>query len=157
MASINLNLGFKQEPQGKKSFVYKDVKWHFNNGMNKSKKDTKGNYILDAVKGFDELDDTQSVMNGIRNIFRWKKGQRIILPEFGNSLDNFLYEPITDLTAQNIYMEIKNMIDKWEPRANIKNINVIPDYDNNQYNVSVEIVIPTISANNSYTFNSVIS
>lgn len=140
MASINLNFGFKQEPAGKKSFVYKDAHFCFNNFLSDG-----DNSSLHYVQGFKEIDDEEAIYNGIYNIFRWKKGERIILPEFGNPLYPYLYEPITEVTASNIAADITRAIEQWEPRARLNAVNVIPDADNNQYSVSLELAIPILS------------
>jgi len=149
MASLNFNIGFKQEPVGKKSFVFKDVVWNFDNSIHDTTDDTQKT----TVDGFVELTDEECILNGIKNIFRWKRGERIILPEFGDPLSQYLYEPINDLTAKNIASDINVAIQKWEPRAKIININVTPDTDNNTYYLELTFYIPTISTNKSLKFN----
>ena len=136
MASININLGFAKESENK-GFKYKDI------SLPLIKDENQHDFL--------ELVDINSIKNGIRNILTWKKGQRVLNPEFGNTLYEFLYEPINDITAKNIGVEINKLFQKWEPRVRITNINIHPDSDNNQYDVTVSYTIPSLNIiNQSY-------
>ena len=89
--------------------------------------------------------DVDAIQNSINNIFLFRKGERIILPEFGNSLYEYLYEPINDTTAKNLGREILDMIEKWEPRISVQNVNITPDPDNNTFYVSITYFIPALN------------
>jgi phage baseplate assembly protein W len=108
------------------------------------------------ITGIGSLLDLESVKNGIRNIFSYKKGERIILPAFGNNLNKFLYEPINNYTAENIGLEISSMISTWDPRVNIIKVLVIPKPDDNQYDVAVIYSVPSLN-NQPIKFNTVLS
>ena len=81
--------------------------------------------------------DYDAIKSGIRNIFDYYLGQRILYPNFGNRLYKLLYTPINNITAENIRETVKAMILDWEPRIEIQDIKVIPDEDNNQYDVNL--------------------
>ena len=78
MASINITLDTVNETN-RRGYTYRDVDY---------------NFVLDA-RGYDfnNFDDINAIRNGLVNIFSWRRGERIILPEFGNTLYRFLYEP----------------------------------------------------------------
>lgn len=97
-----------------------------------SLRDVKVNYDFDAIEG------------AIFNMFLFTQGERILRPDFGNSLYQFLYEPITPLTADRIAKEVKNMFQKWEPRVSIIGVQVVPDEDHNTYNVIVAYTVPAL-------------
>ena len=141
MGSVNISIGFSDESK-ERNFTYKDYDISFKK-LNNSLAD---------------LTDLQSIQNGLKNIFEWELGQRIILPNFGNSLKRFLYEPVTDKLLSAIDSEARALIERWEPRVIIENVEV-------QYNdkldahaiyIVVEYTIPTLD-NGSLTEAFVIS
>lgn len=66
--------------------------------------------------------DVDAVKGAVKNIFTWIPGERILLPEFGNSIRKYLYEGITDLNSEQVIAECKMLMTKWEPRAAIDRI-----------------------------------
>lgn len=81
--------------------------------------------------------DIDAIKNSIRNIFTTRKGQKILTPEFGSSLDQYLFEPITEIYARAIGDDILTSIEKYEPRIQVLKVLVAPNPDENQYNISV--------------------
>jgi len=81
--------------------------------------------------------DIDSIRNSIVNILQTKKGSRRMLPAFGSLLDQMLFEPMDQTTSHWIGSEILNSIEVWEPRVSIDNINIFPNYDNNQYDIDL--------------------
>jgi uncharacterized protein len=81
--------------------------------------------------------DVQAISNSIRNIFTTKKGQKILNPDFGSSLDQYLFSPITDTNAKTIANEILRTVETYEPRIKISRINAVPVYDRNAYYISI--------------------
>ena len=88
--------------------------------------------------------DIDAIQNGINNMFVFLQGERILLPDFGNSIYKYLYEPVSDFIAERIGEEVKRMFDKWEPRVTIKAINITPDAENNTYYLQVLYIIPAL-------------
>jgi phage baseplate assembly protein W len=68
--------------------------------------------------------DIQAVKNSIRNIFSTIPGQKILNPIFGASLEQFLFEPVTQLGANAIGNTILDAINKFEPRVNVLKVYV---------------------------------
>lgn len=89
--------------------------------------------------------DLDAIQNGIKNMFLFDRGERILEPEFGNSLYKYLYEPISDLVSRMIGEEIKYMFKRWEPRVVIRSIIVTPFYDENQYYIEVIYEVPVLN------------
>jgi len=128
MASLNINLN-EYSTDIRKQYVYKDPSL-----SNKTIKSESINY--------------DSVMNSIKNLLTFKKGERILLPEYGNSLYTYLYEPMNRLTKSRILHEIKIMFSTWEKRVSINNIELIEDIDNLLYSIKIDFNIPAIDAYN---------
>lgn len=81
--------------------------------------------------------DVQAVRNALYNIFSTKKGQKILSPEFGTSLEQFLFESITPVMGQIIGENILSSLSRYEPRIEVLNITVVPNADENFYKIKL--------------------
>ena len=79
----------------------------------------------------------QTVKRSIRNILSTDYTERLFNPKFGANLKRFLFEDISPFTSTLIRDAIKDAIDKFEPRARVSDIMVIPNDYSNSYEVSV--------------------
>jgi len=55
---------------------------------------------------------------------------------------DYLFLPTTTSTAAIIKDKIQTNIKKFEPRVTIVSLSVIPDIDNNQYEINIVIGVP---------------
>lgn len=80
-----------------------------------------------------------SIMQSLSNILNTRKTERLFKPEFGASLEDYLFEPIDDLTALDIIRTILVEVGKYETRIKLLTgkSKVIPDADNNKYDVTL--------------------
>ena len=94
---------------------------------------------LNVAKSNDIIVDTDydAIKNSIKNIFTTRPGQKLLTPDFGSSLEKYLFEPITDSLAKIIGNEILGAITTYEPRIDVLNIRVTPQPDLNQYSIQV--------------------
>ena len=58
----------------------------------------------------------EAIYQSIDNIINTEKGQRLFLPEFGIDLWKFLFEPMTDEIILEVYLEVYDALEYWEPR-----------------------------------------
>ena len=86
--------------------------------------------------------DLAAIRNSLQNLFNTLPGQRFLFPEYGTDLNQFLFLPINDGTGNAIRNRIVGSIQRFEKRVKILEINIIPDIDNNLYNVTLIIEIP---------------
>jgi phage baseplate assembly protein W len=77
--------------------------------------------------------DIDAIKNSIRNIFNTRKGQKLLTPEFGSSLDQYLFEPVSDIIGRAIANMMLTNVSDYEPRIEVLKINVTPKPDQNQY------------------------
>jgi len=97
-------------------------------------------------------DDIDAVKNSLTNILGTLQGGRRMLPEFATNVYSLLFDPIDEITAYNIGNIMLESIQKWDERVVVKEIAVIPDYDNNQYNVSLNFTIENSSKEQELTY-----
>lgn len=128
MGSVNFNVGFLEQKIDRKGYKFKD--FDIPVGINNN------NYDIKALK------DLNCIKNSIDNIFHWFRGERILNPLFGNPILEFIYEPINDDTSRKIGVAIKNAIESWDYRIIIQNMSVIPNEDQNQYNIEIVYDVP---------------
>jgi phage baseplate assembly protein W len=85
--------------------------------------------------------DSQAVIRSIRNLLLTKHYERPFNPDLGSNLDALLFENFSPLTNSSIESEINNIINNYEPRAQMQYINVSADEGNNRYNVTLSFYI----------------
>jgi phage baseplate assembly protein W len=83
----------------------------------------------------------QSVSRSLRNLILTNRGERLYQPEIGSDIYRMLFEPMSDGLADLLTSAIQRTIAEYEPRAQILNVVVTPDYDNNLYTVIVEYML----------------
>ena len=150
MANIRLNSLTSVPRVTGKNYIYSDL--HLDVGerkptnkqlnQNPERNDFKCDYDLDALK------------NSIRNIFTTNPGEKILNPEFGINLMQFVFAPISDDMAKEIKSTIKIGIGVHEPRIKIVDVVVIPFEDDNEYDITVEFDVPTLNIRNQRLFGS---
>ena len=136
----SLSVDSKTEKSLGEDYLYKDIlfdldnQYSYNSQLNKKEKinDIQGLYDIEAVK------------NSIVNHFLTSPGQKILNPQFGIDLRRFLFDQVDDFTADIIQDEIEVKLPRSEPRIEISMVEVIPDEDNQQYNINLQINVPTL-------------
>lgn len=78
-----------------------------------------------------------AIARSIRNIVFTQPGEKFFNPFFGSQVKNSLFENFDDLTSTTIKDEIENSIRNYEPRVELINVSAVPDYDNNNFNVTI--------------------
>ena len=89
----------------------------------------KSNPLNDDLIG---LKNESAIARSIKNLVFSRKGEKFFDPEFGSELSASLFENIDDVTALTMRDDIDYMIRVHEPRVDVINIEIIPNYDNNQ-------------------------
>ena len=87
------------------------------------------------------LKNENAIARAVRNLVLTIQGERPFAPILGSNVNNLLFENIDKLTAAAIRTEIRNTIENYEPRVEINEIIVDPNYDNNEFNVTVQYYI----------------
>ena len=68
-----------------------------------------------------------NIRQSIRIILLTERGERVMLPEFGAGLRRYLFEPNTVTTRRLIEEEIRNALERWEPRIRLESVSVDAD------------------------------
>lgn len=101
--------------------------------------------------------DGAAIQNGVNNMFLFARGERVLLPDFGNNLYKYVYEGVNGLVGNKIVYEIRQMFKKWEPRVEILDLQVVPLPDEHAFHVQMLYSIPSIDKNNVLRFAAAIN
>jgi phage baseplate assembly protein W len=94
--------------------------------------------------------DILAIKNSIRNLFTTKRGEKVLNPEFGCSLDAFLFEAVTEMGGKAIGDTIYNAITRFEPRVEVLNVYVQTNPDSSpMINYNGNQLTATIKSQNS--------
>ncbi len=87
------------------------------------------------------LKDRSAIARSLKNIVLTGRGEKFFDPDFGSGVSESLFENLDEVTALAIRDEIEYSIINYEPRVDLDNVDVIPDYDGNQYFVIITYTI----------------
>lgn len=143
MPTINLDiLNKSDEPE---SSFYRDVRLDFKNNDNLN---TTGLYAEPTTTDIEASHDEAAIKNSLMNLFSTMPGQKLLNPDYGLNLSQFLFVPVSVTMARMIGMKIVEGIETYEPRVTVENVNVWPDEDNSAYKIELSIKIPALSNQN---------
>ena len=87
------------------------------------------------------LKNENAISRSVRNLILTTQGERPFQPVLGSNVNNLLFDNMDKLTAAALKEEIRNTIENYEPRVEIEEIVVDPNFDNNEFNVTVQYYI----------------
>jgi phage baseplate assembly protein W len=93
------------------------------------------NYDLIAIK------NETSIARSIRNLVLTQPGERFFNQNIGSRVNQSLFDNIDSISASILKDEIENTIKNYEPRVDLINVEITPNYDNNEFNVTIKYYI----------------
>ena len=87
------------------------------------------------------LKNENAIARSVRNLILTTQGERPFQPVLGSNVNNLLFDNMDKLTASALKDEIRNTIENYEPRVEIEEIIVDPNFDNNEFNVTIQYYI----------------
>ncbi len=87
------------------------------------------------------LKNENAIARSVRNLILTTQGERPFQPVLGSNVNNLLFDNMDKLTAATLKDEIKNTIENYEPRVELEEIIVDPNFDNNEFNVTIQYYI----------------
>ena len=87
------------------------------------------------------LKNENAIARSVRNLILTVPGEKPFQPAIGSRVTEMLFENMDKVTANAIRSEIKNTLNNFEPRISLKEVLVEPDFDNNEYNVTINYII----------------
>lgn len=93
------------------------------------------NYDLIALK------NESAIARSVRNLVLTQPGERFFNENLGSAISASLFENMDDMSASVIRDEIRSTINNYEPRVQLIDVIVSPNYDNNEFNVTIQYKI----------------
>ena len=83
------------------------------------------------------IKNENAIARSVKNIVFTLPGEKFFNPTFGSRISRTLFENIDDITASVIVDEIKESIRNFEPRVELLDVQAFPNFDNNQFDVTI--------------------
>ena len=83
------------------------------------------------------LKNESAIARSVRNIVFTVTGEKFFDEDFGSRISQALFENINDISANIIKNEIESSLKIYEPRVNVREVEVRPNFDQNEFNVTI--------------------
>ncbi len=83
------------------------------------------------------LKNESAIARSVRNIVFTVPGEKFFDEDFGSRISQSLFENINDISANIIKNEIESSLKLYEPRVNVREVQVEPNFDQNEFNVTI--------------------
>ena len=77
-----------------------------------------------GVVGYD-----RDIADAIKIILSTAKGERMMRPDFGSGIHDFVFDPFNATTAGLLAYHVQDALARWEPRIEVTDVNVRRDPD----------------------------
>jgi len=81
------------------------------------------------------LKNENAIARSVKNIVFTVPGEKPFNPTFGSRITDSLFENIDDITASQIETELRDSIERFEPRVSITSLEVNANIDENGFDV----------------------
>ena len=85
--------------------------------------------------------NASAIARSLRNLVMTVPGERPFNPNLGSGVSRLLFDPMDEMTSLNIKTEIEHTIRTFEPRVELLEVIVKPNYDENEYNITIKFEI----------------
>ena len=87
------------------------------------------------------LKNESAIARSVRNLVLTGQGERPFQPVLGTGVSRLLFDNMDKLTAAAIRSELRTTIENYEPRVEINEILVEPDFEGNAFHVTLQYFI----------------
>ena len=93
-----------------------------------------------------ELDyDLNAIKNSLYNLFTTTPGEKILTPDYGLDVRQYLFIPATVEIGESIRDEIYRQVRIYESRVKVNNIHITIMEDVNEFDISIYYSVPTLN------------
>ena len=97
-----------------------------------------------STSDVNKLTDVLAVKRAVRNLVLMNHYEKPFHPEIGSGIREMLFENMTPITAILIAKKVEDVINNYEPRADLVGVIATPDLDNNSYKLNIEFYIVNV-------------
>ena len=88
----------------------------------------------------------ENTQQNLKNLLLTAPGEKVMDPSFGVGLRNFLFENNTAVVSTRMESRIRSQISKYMPFVNITSLQVLPDEQNNLFDIYLRYDIRNIAS-----------
>ena len=92
------------------------------------------------------LKNENAIERSMKNVVLTSLGEKYFFPSFGSEVSSSVFENMDMSIAYRIKLQIRTSLESFEPRIDISDIKVKPNYDANEYYVTIIYTIIGIDA-----------
>ena len=71
----------------------------------------------------------ESVRQAVWIVLGTAKGERVMRPEFGCAIHDYVFAPVDATSAGRLAVEVRQSLERWEPRIDVLDVSVTPADD----------------------------
>ena len=105
-------------------------------------KDLNLNFLAHPLTGdIQKISNIEAVKRSVRNLINTNFHERPFHPEIGSNIRAILFEPVSPVIEDLLSRYVQDVIDNFEPRAELISIKSKANLDQNAYSVSIEFFV----------------
>jgi phage baseplate assembly protein W len=81
---------------------------------------------IDGTGAVAEAVYEEDIREAIRIILGTNPGERVMRPDFGAGLDQFVFEPVNVALVTRVQRQVRDALVTWEPRIDVEDVTVTP-------------------------------
>lgn len=85
-----------------------------------------------------KLNDIDLVKSDLLNHIFTKKGERVMMPNWGTQIPEMVFEPLNEDTVDVVYDELEYVFN-YDPRVDIQKLKVTPNYTTNSIQANAQL------------------
>lgn len=122
--------------------LYSDLKLDFEFNEIKERPLNAKESTRDLLK----ITNLEAVKTSLKNILHTTLNSRLLNPDIDFNLNKYLFDRLNGNIAYFIGYELCTRISLYEPRVVIDNVHIELDFENDAYNITLEIKVPSLNA-----------
>ena len=83
------------------------------------------------------IKNENAIARSIRNIVFTVPGEKFFNEDFGSEVSQLLFENVDNISALTVRDQIRQSITNFEPRVDLRTVDVSADFDNNSFDVVI--------------------
>ena len=108
-------------------------------------------FEFERVKSF-RLTDIELVKLDLLNHIFTRKGDRVMMPTFGTSVPDIVFEPLDEETLDTLEEELMAVFD-YDPRVEVIDFTITPDYDFNTIVAAAKLFYVELNVTDDFELN----
>ncbi len=87
------------------------------------------------------LTNIEAVKRSVRNLINTNFYERPFHPEIGSNVRSILFEPVSPIVASVLERHVRDVVENFEPRAELIDVQVSDNADANEYRVQIKFYV----------------